>query len=300
MKNQCLLTLVMLAGLLTGPVVFSEETVELPKQVAYLGVATRSIDAGRGAGLGLGKGMGLEVTYVDPKGAVADTVNPRDVLTRLGDQYLVNPEQLAVLVQAKAVGGKVALTLIRDGKEQTVSATLRARSTAAARLQRPRVVPRMPRGFPDGLRDMDDWMRQDPDTFFREMMERMRESLGKSGLDEQTRLQMMNSMGAAFSNTADRVASPVAPLAGKWQSVLQKRSSVSLVDGDTTLTLSGEGDDDRHLTIKDAGDGVLFDGPVNTEAERKSVPEPYQAKLDRLQSLERRFKIQASPPAAAR
>lgn len=303
MRIQRVMMIVMAMGVVTSSAVAADETIRLPTQIPYLGVATRSVAEGRGVGQGLSLGVGLEVTFVDPESPAAKQLRPRDVLVRLNDQVLVNPEQLAVLVRTNAVGQEVTLAVMRDGKEQSMTAALVGRQEAAVQPSRRRGhVPgvwRGPQGVPDSPRDVHERFLKDTDLFLRDMMEHMKDSLGKSGMDKKTRLLLMDKMGSAFSNTADRVASPMLPPAGAWQSIMQKRASASLVDGDTTLTLSGEGEEDRHLVIKDANKGVVFDGPVNTDAERHAVPEAFQAKLDRLQTLEKRFNVEVSPPPAA-
>ncbi len=91
----------------------------------YLGVATSTASGALRKQVGLAAGTGLVVDYVDEEGPAHEAgVRTHDVLTRLDDQILVNPPQLAVLVRMQEAGDTVTLTLVREGKERRVSATL--------------------------------------------------------------------------------------------------------------------------------------------------------------------------------
>lgn len=75
--------------------------------------------------LGLPEGTGLVVDVIMPKSPAAQAdVKPYDVLVKLDDQILINPEQFAVLVRMHKEGEKVKLTFAREGKEQTASVEL--------------------------------------------------------------------------------------------------------------------------------------------------------------------------------
>src|SRR5262249_11337015 len=56
--------------------------------------------------------------------AAAAGLQVHDVLEKLDDQLLINPQQLAVLVRAKHPGDTVNLTLLHGGKESTITAKL--------------------------------------------------------------------------------------------------------------------------------------------------------------------------------
>ena len=58
--------------------------------------------------------------------------------------------------------------------------------------------------------------------------------------------------------------------------------SMTRADGEHTLTLKVV-DGDQTLTVKDHDGKVLFDGPINTEEERKKIPDDIAAKLERMQ-----------------
>jgi membrane-associated protease RseP (regulator of RpoE activity) len=75
--------------------------------------------------LRLPEGFGLVVDFVEPGSpAAAAGLEPYDVLTRLDDQRLVNPQQLAVLVRTFDADAQVTLTVVREGGERQVPVKL--------------------------------------------------------------------------------------------------------------------------------------------------------------------------------
>jgi hypothetical protein len=78
----------------------------------------------------LPEGIGIVVGFVDPKGPAADVLQEKDVLTRLDDQVLVNPEQFRALVRTRQPGQAVKLVRVRGAEVETVSATLAGRPSS--------------------------------------------------------------------------------------------------------------------------------------------------------------------------
>jgi len=92
------------------------------KPQSYLGVVTRGAGPDIAAQLKLGEGFGLIVEDVLPESpAAAAGVQPNDLLRLLDDQLLVNPAQLEALVRRAGKDKDVALTLLREGAEQKVT-----------------------------------------------------------------------------------------------------------------------------------------------------------------------------------
>ncbi len=87
------------------------------KIVTYLGVQTAPPTAALRKQLGLASGQGLTVAFIAPDSpAEAVGLEQHDVLTKLNDQILVNPEQFTVLVRSMHKGDQVNLSIIRGGK----------------------------------------------------------------------------------------------------------------------------------------------------------------------------------------
>jgi len=80
---------------------------------AMLGVTTREHD--RGAEI---------VTITKESGAEKAGLKKGDVLTRIGDRKIENTEDVTKAVKAQKPGDKVAITFLREGKEQKATAEL--------------------------------------------------------------------------------------------------------------------------------------------------------------------------------
>jgi hypothetical protein len=98
-----------------------------------LGVSVTGAPAAIREQLKLARGVGLVVEKVHAKGpADAAGVKEHDVLEKLDDQWLVNPEQLGALLRGMKAGDEVALTLIRQGQWETVKAKVEEVEETAA------------------------------------------------------------------------------------------------------------------------------------------------------------------------
>lgn len=98
------------------------------KMVPYLGVTTAPVDEALGVQLKLPAGVGLVVEFVDDDGPAAKVLKKNDVLHKLGDQLLVNHEQLKALVQTHKPGDTVTLTVIRAGETKKCDVRLGERA----------------------------------------------------------------------------------------------------------------------------------------------------------------------------
>lgn len=111
-------------------------------KMTYLGVATMPAGETLTEQLKLPKGAGLVVDFVEPDSpAAAAGIRKHDILLKLDDQILLNTEQLASLVRMHKPKDKVAVTLVREGKEQKIAAEL----AETERLMSPRISPNMER-----------------------------------------------------------------------------------------------------------------------------------------------------------
>jgi len=104
---------------------------EKMQKVTHLGVMMRRPSRALRAHLGLPDGVGLVVQRVEG-GSPADRAGLKrnDVLHKLDDQILVNPEQLAVLVRMRKPGDEVKLAVVRKGERTTLAAALGEREVA--------------------------------------------------------------------------------------------------------------------------------------------------------------------------
>jgi hypothetical protein len=100
--------------------------------VTYLGVTTSPPAGEVAAQLAIPFGTGLVVNVIgDGSPAEKAGIQQHDVLTKLDDQILIDPGQLAVLVVNHKEGDTVKLTLIRKGQSQEVPVVLGKRDASA-------------------------------------------------------------------------------------------------------------------------------------------------------------------------
>jgi serine protease Do len=91
----------------------------------YLGIQIRQLDDGTADALGLPKGRGEFVGGVEPNQPAARAgIKQGDVIVRVNNRDVTPDETLSFIVANLPVGSKVPIELIRDGKRQTVVATL--------------------------------------------------------------------------------------------------------------------------------------------------------------------------------
>jgi serine protease Do len=114
---------------LAKPVIDSLRRGQRPQR-GYLGVGLQPLDENIAASLGLPKDQGEIVRSVVPGEAAARSgVQQGDVILRVGGQD-VNPDQtVSYLIANTAVGSKVPVDIIRDGKRQTLTVTVGQRPT---------------------------------------------------------------------------------------------------------------------------------------------------------------------------
>ncbi len=94
----------------------------------WLGVHVTEVHPLVSSQLGLTEGMGLAVEHVVHESPAHKAgIKKHDILTKIGDQTLVNANQLQVLVRSKKPGKEVSLTYIRKGKKHVTKARIKTR-----------------------------------------------------------------------------------------------------------------------------------------------------------------------------
>lgn len=232
-------------GMMGGPGQPGETT-----PVTYLGVEASPIDSALQAQVRLAKGDGgLVVNYVDPESPAAKAGLQRfDILTKLGDQILVNPPQLQTLIQTKDKGTQVTLTFIRTGETKTISVTLGEKKMEAW----------MPSGMhPTGPGGMP--MMMPPGGGMGHM--------GGSGMGGMGGMRGMGMPGRGFDRGMDH----------------RDGGFIGLSDKRMDLMLSSEA---GHLMLRatdreDKGKAEFY-GPVDTPAQRDALPAEVKKPLDTL------------------
>ena len=236
------------------------------EKVAFLGVETAPVSRTLAAQLGLARDTGLVVTHIAENSPAAAALKEDDVLTKLDDQMLINQQQLGVLVRARKEGDEVKLTVIRGGKETVVKAKLGTQE-----------APKMAGAF---------FFQNGPGGIHWNMgmvsgggLERARELPGMRADDARDVLRMIGRDKRIFQ------ASPGVRIfrhGGKGSTILDlPNSNITYSDDDGSIEIKAE-DGKRELTVKDAKGKVTFQGPINTEEERKKLPPEVVKQLEKL------------------
>jgi hypothetical protein len=282
---------------------------------AYLGVSAVSVDEALGSQLGLPAGVGLRIEYVDPESPANGKLQLHDVLHKLDDQLLVNQPQLAALIRSHQAGETVNLAILRAGKSQSVAVTLAEKELPPLRAldqDRPQIHISPPRWLAPNYRDRGG--KSDPETDWPNLMKEMEEALRKSTLApeeierllENLRKHLPRTEGHLFRATPALPAAPEEGAAGAGASVgagssAGAGSSVGVAVGTAvvaddgvnlyqnltvdrrgvTLTVDNRGN--RRLAITDGGKGTVFEGPIDTDEQRRAVPAEYRDLLEQLE-----------------
>lgn len=91
----------------------------------WVGVSVSPAPAALRHQLKISEGVGLVIEFVQPGSPAADAgLKPFDLLLKLDDQWLINPEQFAVLIRMRHAGDEVKLSLVRQGGQQTIPVKL--------------------------------------------------------------------------------------------------------------------------------------------------------------------------------
>lgn len=95
------------------------------EKVTFLGVYISKVGPSLAHQLGFPKGFYLAVQQVQPGSPAAEAgLQTHDVLLKVDNQILINPEQLRELIRSKDSGHTVGLTYVRSGEEHTTTAKL--------------------------------------------------------------------------------------------------------------------------------------------------------------------------------
>jgi hypothetical protein len=215
---------------------------------AYLGVATSPPTPIVREQLKLAHGMGLVVDVVEKQSPAEEAgLKQYDVLTKLGDQLLINGEQLAVLVRSKQPGDEVELTVVRGGESRTVKAKL-----------------------------IEHELPPLEDIFF------YRAGPGATGMPgdvEMWHRAMIDRAAGRPQGQPPQFAPPPPPRPGERRAV----TATTWSDGEHVLTVTTDADKPgRHLIAKDNHGAVLYDGDLDGDAAQAKIPTIVREKLKKM------------------
>ncbi|QOV88361.1 PDZ domain-containing protein [Humisphaera borealis] len=207
------------------------------EKAAYLGVSTSTASKALRHQVELPNGVGLVVDTVAPDSpAAAAGLKQHDLLHKLNDQLLVNPQQLAVLVRTQKAGDSIKLTVIRAGKPVELTAKLIERDLPPLDELRLGVEPRI---LEDRLMN---WNQG-----------------GQPGQQP------------PFINVFPRPDGPRPDGQAMPFPLLNQSGTVAWDDGTVSMVIRME-NGKQTLVAKDKEGKELFNGPIDTEEQRSKLP----------------------------
>ncbi len=228
--------------------------------VTFLGVETSRVSRVLGEQLGLPRGFGVVVDYVVPESAAATAgLQQNDIIRMLNDQFVIDAEQLGVLVRSYPDGSSATLTIVRKGQEMKLTAKLQQKEQKSGH----GAV-----GYDwnfDGFDRLEDLHLPDMSAV-RESVERAKEEARRAS--DQARAAVRN-MHIVTSDDGTVKAS---------RADLGKALIVSSDDkGELRLEKT---DGKKVLTAKDPSGKILFEGAIDTPEERAKLPVEVRTRLE--------------------
>lgn len=300
-----------------APVEQAPPPVEMEK-VAYLGVATAPLGAEMSAQLGLPRGVGMVVQAVredSPAGKAG--LRLHDVLHKLDDQLLINPDQFTTLVRLHKPDEQVTLTVIRQAKPLQIVVTLGEQEVPRA--LRPgtgqpgaegMIVPGEPlrrrlklnlddMSMPDDVRlklGEADRMMIFPDIEFEfDLLEDPRNLPEPHQRMMQEHRQQLKDIRARIQRLLEEHPRLVPVPGGAGDPGLgggaHSTATAIYSDGQHQMTLTIR-DGDRQFRVTDNEGKEVFAGPVNTQEQRDAVPAEFR---EQFEQLERSIRIEPRP-----
>jgi len=320
------LHMLMLAGLV-GPLVAQENEnapqapaakVKPAAATAYAGISPAVVTelARRGVtSQDVPPGVGVLVAFVDPKGPSMGILAEDDILVRLDDQVLVNPEQFRALIGMSKPGDVVTIVAVREDevikvnlklgsrnapvatapkakKSSAPKAEAKAADEAAPAAPKAAVPPRM--GITINGQTFE--FNQDPMQGFPPEIVQQFNEMRQRGMavpqEPQAQVEAAPEKKSAPAPQAPALQSKSKSFSFSFGNGASVSSNSVASDRDGTVAIE-ERDGKKHAVIKDASGKVLFDGDVTTDEDRAKMKPKLR---DRLKLVETNsFKIQSAP-----
>ena len=261
----------------------------------YLGVSTRQLTPDVAAHVGdIPKGVGLIVSFLDAEGPAAKAgIKEHDVLVKLDDQWLVNPDQLGVLVRMQEAGASTTLTVHRKGEEEEIEVELVEKELPAVQAfgqleLAPLAVPGEFRQFQQleglpgfqgalapqvfGFEQLDAERRRQIEARVEEAMKRLEEQLengAMQGAEEQ--MQALREVLRGRQLDLERLRRDAAR-PDLFRQGLRSGGRLMITNDDMKLAMLNE-DGEITLEVTDADGETVYEGPYPTEAQLEELPE---------------------------
>ena len=309
-----------------GPRVFQmRPAIAETKPQTYLGISTRQLTPDVAAHVGEApEGVGLIVTYLDEEGPAAKAgVKEHDVLVKIDDQWVINPQQLTVLIRMHKAGEEATLTILRKGEEQEVEVELVEKELPVAMVAgnfgghmelMPMAVPGAPVQPMDiaplqleGLQMEGPWFRgenmldparqEEIERKVAEAMKQLEEQLQEHQMPELE--QHMKELQETLRERELDMNRLQRDLRRPLQSGLSRGGRLIINDEDVTLSMLNE---DGEVTIKvsDADGETLYEGEFPDEEQIEELPEEAQDIIEQARKYLPQAPEQVRPPREPR
>jgi len=203
--------------------------------------------------LDLPDGVGLLVDSVDPGSpAAAAGLKRFDILTRFNDQIVCNADQLATLIKLRKPG-PVPLTILRGGRERKIQVILPQADPADDEMPLAE-APGPALGFAPGAGNLPGDLQKQMEDLARQLQKQPFGAGGGGGRSRTTRMSVSPQGNERIDTESDGATT------------IEIRQSA----GKFTVEIRG-------------GDGAkVHAGKLDTEADRRRVPEAYRDRVERL------------------
>ncbi|MDB4662529.1 PDZ domain-containing protein [Verrucomicrobiales bacterium] len=289
-------TILIFAAILAMPAALFAE------KVPYLGIATKEVSPELKAQLDIKHGV--VVADVANGGPAEGSLQKHDIVTKLGDQKLMNPAQLSELIQTFKKDETVVVEFVRAGKNETAEVTLGEHELAETKEDMfTNLLGGISMGKPivtvipaDGKIDLPKGLPEDIQKKMKVMIENARKNSGsnvKSDISVIVNGQEMN-IGEADKmaiNLNDILKEVGVNINGKnGVSVTSSSASSGTSEAVATTVWNDNGvtyqitssNGDKVVKITEGGK-TIFEGPVNSDEEMDEIPEEHRKKLEEIQ-----------------
>jgi hypothetical protein len=257
-------------------VLFSQSQPNVEK-VTFLGVSASTLPEIMSEQLNLPSGMHLSVDQVSANSPAEQAgLKVYDILLQLDNQILVNSDQLKALVRMKTPYDLTQLKILRKGTAMSLEVKLAESELALTEREGTPQRFHSRRSFPGDL------FSQDP--FFRNHNSSIMELLKKHGFNHLPGISQNSPLNQDPFDIDNPLHGPSSN-PGNVQSFNYSSEQKQIITTDEQGTLEySVKDQNKHLRVTSPDGEVLFDGPVNTDEDRKNLSKDLHQRLEKLES----------------
>jgi serine protease Do len=253
---------------LSGKTLPLEESAPLDTRIAYLGVGGAQVPGILAEHLKLPEGSGVVVRSLDPKGPAASVgLLENDIITKLDGKSVGSHDEMKQVVSSHKPGDKISITYLHEGEPKSSELVLGSTSQA---VRSSNTMPRVPMDhlLLDGMpQDQADRVRQAIKQHMNDL-EKMEEQFNQTPLDPadlQNRVQQMLQNGSGSASATET----------------QSSGTVRVMDDQGSIELKSVNGSKTVRALDHLGN-VVWEGPFNSEEDRKKMPTDVRARFDRL------------------